>query len=183
MTARESARAIEVTRRWLERFVIGLELCPFAAEPYRLERIGYVTCDEPTLEGIYPAFLATLESLVLADPRETETLLFILTRGLSDFDDYLDGLAIFEQVVGDAGLEGVIQLASFHPDYRFQGEPDDDPANFSNRSPLPMFHLLREDSLTAALASYPQPGSIPERNIRRLRELGLGGIRRMLVRD
>jgi hypothetical protein len=86
-------------------------------------------------------------------------------------------LALAEQAVGEAGLTGVIQLASFHPDYRFAGARADDPANFTNRSPYPMFHLIREDRLEAALASYRHPERIPERNVRRLRALGLEGIR------
>ena len=180
MTNTDPGQAIAGTRRWLERFVIGLGLCPFAAAPYRLERIAYSVCDEPSLEKIYGVFLQTLEALVVADPLEQETALLILTCGLSDFDDYLDGLATLEQAVADAGLDGVIQLASFHPDYCFEGAPRDDPANFTNRSPFPMFHLIREDGLAAALESYPEPESIPERNIRCLRELGVSGIRDLL---
>lgn len=180
MTAPEHGAAIAETRRWLERFVIGLGLCPFAAAPYRLNRIAYSVCAETTLEQIYTAFLGTLEALVSADPQEQETALLILDRGLSNFDEYLDALAVLEQAVEEAGLQGVIQLASFHPDYRFEETGDDDPANFTNRSPFPMFHLIREDGLAAALESYPEPESIPRRNIRCLRELGIDGIRDLL---
>ena len=172
-----------LTRRWLERFVIGLGLCPFAAQPFRLDRIAYLVCDDTALEGIYRAFLGALEALVLADPQEQETALLILSRGLPDFDDYLDGLAVLEQAVDDAGLDGVIQVASFHPDYCFEGVSRDDPANFTNRSPLPMFHLIREEGLAAALESYPDPELIPERNVRRLRELGVRGIRDLIDKD
>jgi hypothetical protein len=183
MTDAVQARAVDLTRRWLERFVIGLGLCPFAAAPYRLDRIAYPVCDDTSLQNIYDAFLRALEALVLADPQEQETALLILSRGLSDFDDYLDALAVLEQAIEEAGLQGVIQLASFHPDYRFEGAGDDDPANFTNRSPYPMFHLIREDGLAAALESYPEPESIPQRNVRCLRELGIGGIRDLLDRD
>jgi len=183
MSSPDQGQAVAQTRRWLERFVIGLGLCPFAAAPYRLDRIAYAVCEEASLEGIYDAFLRALEALVMADPQEQETALLILTRGLSEFEDYLDSLAVLEQAVEDAGLEGVIQLASFHPDYRFDGVGDDDPANFTNRSPFPMFHLIREDGLATALASHPEPESIPERNIRCLRELGIGGIRALLDAD
>lgn len=176
-------RAIDLTRRWLERFVIGLGLCPFAAKPFRLERIAYQVCDETSLEGIYRSFLGALEALVLADPQEQETTLLILSCGLSDFDDYRDGLAMLEQTVEDAGLGGVIQVASFHPDYCFEGVSRDDPANFTNRSPLPMFHLIREAGLAAALESYPDPEMIPERNVRRLREIGVRGIRDLIDKD
>lgn len=183
MTGGNAEQAVAATRRWLERFVIGLGLCPFAAAPYRLDRIAYSVCEESSLDAIYVSFLQTLEALIAADPQEQETALLILTRGLSRFDDYLDGLATMEQAVEDAGLNGVIQVASFHPDYCFEGELPDDPANFSNRSPFPMFHLIREDALAAALESYPEPEAIPERNIRRLRELGVRGIRELLDKE
>lgn len=182
MTGVDTVQAVESTRHWLERIVIGLGLCPFAATPYRLDRIAYSVCNELSLEEIYTAFLQSLETLALSDPQEQETALLILTRGLADFDDYLDALVILEQALEDAGLDGVIQLASFHPDYCFEGAPQDDPANFTNRSPLPMFHLIREEGLAAALAAYPDPEAIPERNIRCLRELGISGIRELLDR-
>ena len=180
MTGVDPREAVAVTQHWLERFVIGLNLCPFAAAPFRLDRIAYPVCDEVLLEGIYPAFLRTLETLVLSDSVEQETALLILTRGLSDFQDYLDGLSTLEQAVADAGLDGVIQLASFHPDYCFEGTSADDPANFTNRSPFPMIHLIREENLDAVLASYPRPESIPELNVRRLRDLGVSRIRDLL---
>jgi hypothetical protein len=183
VTAIEPAPAIERTRRWLERLVIGLGLCPFAAAPYRQRRIVYRVCEASSTAGIYSSFLDTLEALVLADPLEQETALLIVTHGLADFSDYLEQLTILEQAVADAGLSGMIQLASFHPDYRFADAPPDDPANFSNRSPFPMFHLIREDGLAAALESYPEPERIPDRNIRRLRELGVEGIRDLLDRE
>lgn len=180
MTNIDPGEAVAVTQHWLKRFVIRLNLCPFAAAPFRNDRIAYPVCREVSLEEIYPVFLRALEALVLSDPREMETALLILTRGLSDFDDYLDALSTLEQAVSDAGLDGVIQLASFHPDYCFEGVSEDDPANFTNRSPFPMIHLIREDGLDAALASYPWPESIPERNIRFLRDLGVSGIRDLL---
>lgn len=180
MSEASAAEALAETRRWLERLVIGLNLCPFAAAPYRQERIAYVVSDAETPETIYQAYLGVLQSLVEADPRVQETALLILTRGLRSFDDYLDTLGVLEQVLVEAGLEGRVQVASFHPDYRFADAAEDDPANFSNRSPFPMFHLIREDGLAAALESYPDPTQIPERNMRRLRALGLTGIRALL---
>lgn len=176
MSADERDHVVAKTQDWLQRFVIGLGLCPFAAAPYRQGRIAYSVCDADSPEGIYEAFLQALEALVLADPAECETALLIVSRGLSAFDDYLDVLSVLEQAVVEAGLEGVIQLASFHPGYCFEGVPEGDPANYTNRSPLPMFHLIREDGLAEALASYPDPEGIPERNVRHLRELGVEGI-------
>jgi hypothetical protein len=180
MTVDAETEAVALTRAWLERFVIGLNLCPFAAAPFRAERIAYATCDATSLEAIYRAFLATLHDLLTADPQEQETALLILTQGLTDFDAYLDALGLMEQALDEAGLVGVIQVASFHPNYRFANAAADDPANYTNRSPLPTFHLIREDGLAAALESCPRPELIPARNIQRLRELGVGGIRALL---
>ena len=176
MSAEERDPAVAQTQVWLERLVIGQGLCPFAAAPYREGRIAYSVCDADSLEGIYATFLQTLEALVLADPAEQETALLIVSRGLCEFDDYLDVLSLLDQAVVEAGLSGVIQLASFHPCYRFEGVPEADPANYSNRSPLPMFHLIREEGLAEALAAYPDAERIPERNVRHLRELGVDGI-------
>ncbi len=176
MSGVERERALALTQAWVERFVIGLGLCPFSAAPFRQGRIAYSVCDVDSVDGVYQAFLRTLEALALADPDECETALLIVSRGLAEFDEYLDVLSLLEQALVEAGFEGMIQLASFHPGYRFEGVPADDPANYSNRSPLPMFHLIREQGLAEALASFPDPQRIPERNIRRLRELGVEGI-------
>jgi hypothetical protein len=179
----DAEAAIGVTRRWLERFVIGQRLCPFAAAPYHANRIAYRVSEACTLDGVFHDFLVTLEECVASDPREQETALLILTRALGVFDDYLDALDLMERAVNEAGLDGRLQLASFHPDYRFEGAAADDPANFSNRSPLPMFHLIREDGLAAALEAYPEPARIPARNIRHLRRLGLDRVRALLSGD
>ena len=183
MTGGEAAEVIAATQRWLERFVIGLGLCPFAAAPFQQDRITYAVCDSASPEAIYTAFLKALGDLVLADPSEQETALLILSHGPADFGDYLDRLAEVEQAVVDAGLEGVIQVASFHPEYRFRGAAPDDAANYSNRSPFPMFHLIREEGLAEALTSFHDPEGIPERNIRRLREMGLDRINKLLKGD
>ncbi|MGB5253520.1 MAG: DUF1415 domain-containing protein [Sedimenticolaceae bacterium] len=177
MTGSEPALAIARTQRWLDDVVIGLALCPFAAAPARAGRIAYRVCEDKPAEAVYQCFLQTLEGFAMADAAQQETALLIVTEGLADFSEYLDLLALAEQAVSEAGLTGVIQLASFHPDYCFAGAPADDPANFTNRSPYPMFHLIREDGLEAALASYRHPERIPERNVQRLRALGLEGIR------
>lgn len=180
MTGSDDAGVVLSTRRWVKDFVIGLGLCPFAAVPFRAERILYTVCDEEGLDPIYRAGLQAVHDLVLADPAEQETALVILSRGLIDFDDYLDALGMLEEALSEAGLDGVIQVASFHPAYRFDGVAADDPANFSNRSPYPMFHLIREEGLAAALDACSEPESIPERNVRVLRELGIERIRELL---
>ena len=171
--------AIAATRHWLSRVVIGLGLCPFAERPFTRQRIAYAVCAGVSTDEIYREFVSLVEQL-LEPPQTQETALLIVTEGLGGFDDYLDILTLLEQSVDEAGLAGAIQVASFHPDYRFDGVPGDDPANFSNRSPYPMFHLIREDLLEDALATYPDPERIPERNVARLRALGAEGIRALL---
>ncbi len=175
------SEAIEITRHWLEKVVIGLNLCPFAERPYLDQRIGYVDCVGNSVDGIYQEFVALVERL-LQPPQPLDTALLIVTEGLNDFDDYLDTLTLLEEAIDKAGLAGVIQVASFHPDYRFGGVTPDDPANFSNRSPYPMFHLIREDLLEEVLSRYPDPEKIPERNVARLRKLGKAGIGALLER-
>ena len=180
MSHPDTATVLRLTRAWLETFVIGLNLCPFAATPYRQGRIAYAVCDGASREAIYRAFLESLNDLILADPRQIETALLIAPQGLDGFEEYLDTLDLLERAVIDVGLDGVIQVASFHPAYRFDDAPMDDLANFTNRSPFPMFHLIREEGLAAALESYPSPESIPQRNIARLRELGVAGIEKLM---
>lgn len=180
MTGPSAGEPLLQTRRWLERVVIGLGLCPFAAAPFNAERIAYRVSDAQSLDEIYQDFLTQLYELLLSPPQDQETALLIFSRGLRGFDAYLDALAMLEQAVAEAGAEGMVQIASFHPDYRFDGVPADDPANFSNRSPYPMLHLLREDGLAAAIGDHPDPESIPARNIERLRALGIEGIRALL---
>jgi hypothetical protein len=168
------------TRRWVEQFVIGLRLCPFAAAPADGGRIHYRVSSAVSQDDLYQDFLALLYELFTSDPVEMETALLILERGFVDFDDYLDALAMLDGLVVEAGAEGLVQVASFHPDYRFEGAAADDPANYTNRSPYPMFHLIREDGLAAALESVADPEAIPERNAARLRELGIDKIRKLL---
>ena len=180
MSDAQPREEIEKTRSWLDGFVIALGLCPFAAAPFNANRICFRVCDSDRPDVVYQAFLGLLYELLTSDPQENETSILIVSQALSSFDDYLDAVADLEQLVVEAGAEGMVQIASFHPAYRFDGVPADDPANYTNRSPSPMFHLIREEGLAAALESYPDPDAIPQRNIERLRALGIGGIRELL---
>ena len=177
-TRRDCDKALAATRRWLEDMVVGEGLCPFAAAPLKAGRVRMICSEATDPEDIYQDFLAELETFLSLDPQQDETGLFVLAHGLADFDDYLDMLAVIEQAIDEAGLAGTIQIASFHPDYVFEGCNADDPANYTNRSPYPIFHLIREAGLAAALESYPNPEAIPERNIARMRELGLAELHR-----
>ena len=173
--------AITATRCWIQRVVVGLQLCPFAAQPLQQGRIRYQVCDASDGDAIYAALLTEFIDFLRLPAEQAETALFIVPQGLERFEDYLDLLHAAEAGIDATGLNGTLQLASFHPDYRFADSGADDAANYSNRSPWPMFHLLRETLMERALSDYPEPEKIPERNIRRLRKLGLPHMQRLLA--
>jgi hypothetical protein len=174
-----SGDAIARIRRWLSDVVIGLGLCPFAAAPYRADRILYRVVGEADADAVYRGFLLALQELVEDGGRRWDTGLVITPAALADFDDYLDLLAVLEDALVDAGLEGEFQVASFHPHYRFEGAVADDPANATNRSPYPLFHLIREAQLAEVLAGFPDPDAIPARNVARLRAMDPAALRRL----
>ncbi len=161
------------TRTWISDFVISLNLCPFA-ESVR-DRSGIrVHCYNGTdLEQCLKVLASEL--LDLAEKDDFHTTLLVLAHSFSDFDEFLDLAAMADGLLEQLDLVGQIQIATFHPNYQFDGEPADDPANYTNRSPYPMLHLLRESAVAKAVAHYPDVESIPERNIEKLRELGKAG--------
>jgi hypothetical protein len=167
--------AIEDTRHWLERAVIGLNLCPFAKAVHVKEQIRWVESPARDPEQLLADLVRELQFLAAADPAVVETTLLIHPRVLTDFLDYNEFLDVADAAVESLGLAGVLQVASFHPDYQFAGTAPDDVENLSNRSPYPTLHLLREDSIDAAVAAFPEAASIYERNIETLRRLGLQG--------
>jgi len=176
----DQALCVRVTECWVRSVVVDLNLCPFAAESLLQGRIRYRVCLENEREGIYRALLAEMEATLQLAEDEVETSLLILPHGLDSFDAYLELLDVAESALREAGLEGILQLASFHPDYCFADVAQTDPANYTNRSPYPMFHLIREASLERALVAYPHPESIPQRNIAKLRSLGLAEMQHRL---
>ena len=170
---------IQTTRRWIETFVIGLNLCPFAERVFQAGRIRYAVStaeNEAALLADLAAELAALEA-----SRDIETTLLIHPRALRDFFEYNDFLDDVDHLVEDMGLDEVIQIASFHPDYLFADTLPEAPENYTNRSPYPMLHLLRQDSITA-VAEQDEAAlqAIPERNIATLQALGLAKVREML---
>ena len=175
--------AIDDTRHWLERAVIGLNLCPFAKAVHVKEQIRWVESAAESPEQLLADLVRELQFLAAADPAKVETTLLIHPHALADFLDYNDFLDIADAAVESLGLAGVLQVASFHPDYRFAGTAPDDAENLSNRSPYPTLHLLREASIDAAVAAFPEADTIYERNIETLRRLGFEGWRRLLSRD
>src|SRR3970040_320784 len=165
-TADETVLA--ATRDWLVRAGIGLNLCPFARPVHHDTRIRYAVSDARTPEALLEALAAELRLLAAADERETETTLLIHPQVLGDFPDYNDILELAEALVVGLGYEGVLQVASFHPQYQFEGTAADDISNFTNRSPFPMLHLLRESGIERAVAAHPDTTRIYETNIETL---------------
>ena len=167
--------ALAATRRWLERAVIGLNLCPFAKAVYAKEQVRFVLSDASTPE----ALLAQLgEELVLlrdTPADQVDTTLLVHPQVLGDFLDYNDFLDQADALVEALDLDGVLQVASFHPQYQFAGTAPGDVENFTNRSPHPTLHLLREDSVTRAVEAVPDPDAIIGRNIATLQQLGSEG--------
>lgn len=171
-----SAEAVTAaTRKWLEKAVIGLNLCPFAKAAYVQQRVHIAVTDATTEEALLEALARELDGLQSRAADERETTLLVLPQMLEDFLDYNDFLGMADDLVEELELTGEIQIASFHPRYQFAGTRPDDITNHSNRSPYPMLHLLREASVEAAVESYPNVDDIPERNIATLRGLGREG--------
>lgn len=162
----------QLTREWVESMVVGLNLCPFAAPVVKDNSLRYAVTEACEGEALVADFLAEVEMIQAADEQTIATTLFIVSSGLEDFYVYLDYLHLFEELLQQAGLEGVFQLASFHPGYLFAGVPEADLSHWSNRSPWPTFHIIREAEMSRALMHYSHPEQIPERNIERLRSLG-----------
>ena len=169
------------TRRWLDRAVIGLNLCPFAKSVVTKDQVRYVVSDAVTPEALAQQLQQELQFLAAADPATLDTTLLIHPRVLQDFADYNDFLEVADAVLDELGLDGELQVASFHPDYTFaDSEPDEtggDVADCSNRAPYPTLHLLREASIERAVESFPDAADIYQRNIDTLRQLGWDGWR------
>lgn len=163
------------TRRWLERVVVGLNLCPFAKSVHAKGQVRFVLSDATTADALLAELGEELLRLRDTPAEQTDTTLLVHPGVLQDFLDYNDFLDLADALVESLGLEGVLQVASFHPDYRFAGTDEDDIGNCTNRSPHPTLHLLREDSIDRAVSAYPDPDAIVERNIATLRQLGRDG--------
>jgi len=166
---------IGATRRWLERSVIGLGLCPFAESVYASRRVRFRVSGQSSAAGLLQDLQSELLYLHAQDPSTCETTLLIHPFALNDFIEYNDFLDVCDAAVVDLELEGELQVASFHPYYQFAGTQPSDIENCTNRSPYPMLHLLREVSIERALAGVPDPDEIYRRNVRTLRALGHDG--------
>jgi hypothetical protein len=176
-----AAEALAATRLWLERAVIGLNLCPFAKAVYNKKQIRYALTAAQTADELLADLERELELLAQLDPEMVETTLLIHPLAMTDFLDYHFFLDEAKAAVRNLGLEGVLQIASFHPRYEFAGSMADDIDNYTNRSPYPMLHLLREASVERAIAAYPDAAEISGRSIEALRRLGHVGWRGLWV--
>jgi uncharacterized protein len=174
-----SDEIIAATHRWLERSVIGLNLCPFAEGVYRGGRVRMRVSDCRLASGLLAELHSELTGLHAADPGQCETTLLIHPWVLADFVEYNDFLEVCEAAIVELGLEGELQVASFHPRYQFEGTESEDIENYTNRSPYPMLHLLREASIERAIAAVPDIDEVYRRNIRTLRALGFDGWQRL----
>ena len=170
---------IAETRRWLERSVIGLDLCPFAEGAYRGGRLRIRVSEQRSASGLLEELRSELIGLQAADPLHRETVLLVHPWVLADFIEYNDFLDVCEASIAELGLEGELQVASFHPQYRFADTESEDIENYTNRSPYPMLHLLREASVERAVAAMADTDEIYRKNIRTLRELGHAGWQRL----
>lgn len=164
--------AIEETRRWIASMVIELNLCPFARRVFEGDKIRYVVSAAEDEEALLKEMARELAFLAGSPIATVETTLLIHPRALGDFLDYNDFLDRADQLVERLALDGVIQIASFHPDYRFADTAADAVENYTNRSPYPMLHLLREESITAVIGDSDELLEIPRRNIETLQRLG-----------
>ncbi len=172
--------ALAATRAWVERLVIGLNLCPFAAGPTRKGLIRYCVSRASDPEALAAELRDEILRLDATDPHALSTTLLIAPYTLADFLDYNDFLDVADALLEALGVDGRIQIASFHPDYRFADAPADDVSHYTNRSPWPILHLLREDEIERAVASHPDIAAIPAANIGRMRALGEAQLRALL---
>jgi hypothetical protein len=163
------------TRRWLERAVIGLNLCPFAKAPHAKGQVHYAVCDSAEAADLLAQLRAELQALAAADPAQRETTLLMAPQGFDDFLDFNDLLDAADALLAELALDGTLQIAPFHPRFQFAGTDDDDITNATNRAPYPTLHLIREASIDRAVAAFPEASTIYEANMATLEKLGPEG--------
>jgi len=165
-------------RLWLDDFVVGLNLCPFARPLLNASNLRIAVCEANDTVQLRRAFLQELDLLQRSNEQDIATTLLAFPHALRDFSDYLWFLDDAQELLLEAGLDGVVQLASFHPQYRFAGEAPDAASQYSNRAPYPLIHLLREDMLSRVLEDSADPHQIPDRNIETLNAMGVEELER-----
>jgi hypothetical protein len=170
-----ASNIIKETQDWVIKAVIGLNLCPFAKAVHVKEQIKYVVSGATTLEQLLEDLAQELEFLAEVSREKTDTTLLIHPEILNDFLDYNDFLELADQLLEDLDLDGELQIASFHPQYQFAGTEIDDVTNFTNRSPYPTLHLIREESIDEAVKAFPEAEAIFETNMQTMEKLGTDG--------
>ncbi|MCP1660653.1 DUF1415 domain-containing protein [Neisseria perflava] len=175
MTPPDTATVTRHTREWLEKAVIGLNLCPFAKAPYVKNLVRIRVSEAKHLDGFLEDLDSELQLLGETPTDELETTLLVYPTLFGDFFLFNDMLDIADQAIADNGLEGIIQIAPFHPDFQFENTQSDDISNYTNRSPYPTLHLIREDSIAKAAAAFPDASDIFDRNIALLEKMGQEG--------
>jgi len=177
-----SALVIQQTKNWVNEIVIGLNLCPFASRPFNDNTIDYIVASKHRKEPLIEQHLHQLADCFkkLDDTASIATSLLIFPDAYDRFDDYLELLDLSNLLLEDLNYSGIYQLASFHPQYLFEDSTEDDASNFTNRSPYPMLHIIREIDLEKAIANYPNIEDIPENNIKKLREIGFKEMQKKL---
>ncbi len=175
MTTPDSATVADYTRQWLEKAVIGLNLCPFAKAPHVKNLVRISVSQARHLDGFLEDLDRELQLLGDTPADELETTLLVHPTLFPDFDTFNQMLDIADAAVVDNGLEGIVQIAPFHPDFQFEGTDSDDIGNYTNRSPYPTLHLIREDSIAKAAQAFPDASAIFERNIALLEKMGHEG--------
>jgi hypothetical protein len=176
MGSQLAQQQLDLSKQWLEDVVIGLNLCPFAKPVIKAKTIRYALSQATEFDELLTFFCAELASISAADERVIATTIVVLPASLGDFYDYLDFLAACEAKLQERALEGVLQLASFHPLYLFAGVEADDISHYTNRSPYPMIHIIREAQMSRVLDKHPNSDAIPERNIELLKDIGKDGL-------
>jgi len=163
--------SIEQTKKWIQSVVIDCNFCPFAAKPFLQKKIDYTVINSSSELIIIESLMGQWQKM--NSDATIETAFILLPIGYEDFQTYLDLIQSMEDLLVDEGYDGIYQLASFHPNYCFEGSSDTDPANYTNRSPYPMIHIIREESVNKVLSTYPDADNIPIRNIEFARQKGL----------
>lgn len=174
-----SEEIIQQTKNWIYKVVIGLNFCPFAKREMMRDRVRYVVSTKKSLEQVLLEYVEELKKLDADD--SIETTLLIYPNSFDVFEDYLDLVELGQQFLEQLDYEGIYQLATFHPDYCFGDVATTDPSNFTNRSPYPILHLLREESIEKALDHYEDPAAIPDKNIALAREKGTTVLQKILL--
>lgn len=160
------------TKNWVEKVVIGLNLCPFAKPVFVKNQIKFVLSEAKNPQALTEDLVKELVFLTEIEGDDIETTVLVHPFVLQDFGHYMDYLELANDILYQLNLEGILQIASFHPDYQFEGTTKDDLENYTNRSPYPMLHIIREDTIEKAVKTYPNVEEIPQNNIKKVRSIG-----------